>query len=497
MREGEMSESRNYVAVDLGAESGRLMLGTLAGEELTLQEMHRFSNGPVDLDGHLRWDFPRLLAEVKRGLKECVRRVGPDLAGIAVDSWGVDFGLLDADGRLIENPYNYRDSQTEGMLEEAFRRMPRQEIYEHTGIQFMRINSLYQLLALRLRNDAALSRAQHLVFIGDLFSCHLCGRVFAEYTLASTSQMMDMNQGAWSETVFKRLDLPVGILPEIVPPGTVLAEVLPTVAEEVGCGKIPVIAVGSHDTASAVAAVPAAGEDWAYISSGTWSLMGVELPKPVVNSMTYENDFTNEGGVNNTIRLLKNIMGLWLVQECRREWQRAGDDLTYAQLTEMAQQARPFAARINPDHGDFVSPGEMPDKISRCLRATGQDPIEDRGEMIRSILESLAFTYRKTLDSIEEATARHIEVIHIVGGGTQNELLNQFTANATGRSVVTGPIEATSIGNILMQARAVGQVGSLEDIRAVVRKSFPTKTYAPSDVSRWQDEYENWRTQCY
>ena len=488
-----MSESRTYVAVDLGAESGRLMLGTLAGGKLTLEEVHRFSNGPLEQGGTLRWDFPRLMMEIRRGLRECVGRAGADIAGIGVDSWGVDFGLLDAEGKLVENPYHYRDARTEGMFEEAFERMPKREIYEHTGVQFMRLNSLYQVLAMKLGGAPALSKTDKIMLIGDLVSHELSGEVFGEYTLASTSQMMDMRTGKWSEELMSRLDLPMSILPDVVQPGTIVGQLSDEIVQDIGGGPIPVIAVASHDTGSAVAAVPAKGGNWAYISSGTWSLIGVELPEANVNDASFDSSFTNEGGVEGTIRFLKNVGGLWLVQECRREWQQASDDYSYAQLAEMAEAGEPFAAKIDPDYEPFLAPGRMPDKINDHLASTGQQPIEDRGTMIRSVLESLAFTYVNVLERMQHACSRPVDVIHIVGGGCQNELLDRFTADATGKTVVTGPIEATAIGNILMQAKAVGQVSSLVEIREVVGNSFPTRSYEPGDTASWRREYERWR----
>ena len=485
-----MSEIFKYIAVDLGAESGRTMLGTLAEGRVELDEIHRFSNGPVRQNDSLRWDFAKLMTEIKCGIQACVGEAGGRIAGIGVDSWGVDFGLLDEKGELIEQPYHYRDGRTDGMLDEAFKLMPRRDIFEHTGIQFMQINSLYQTLAMRLKGHSPLERARHLVFIADLVAHQLCGRIFAEYTLAGTSQMMNMRTGQWDEEVFERLDIPIDIMPEVIQPGTVVGRLTEEVAGEIGCDRIPVIACGSHDTACAVAAVPAEGDRWAYISSGTWSLMGLEIPDALVTDKSFEYDFTNEGGVEGTIRLLKNIMGLWVIQECRRQWQREGHDYSYPQLTEMAEGPKPFAARVDPNNPSFLAPGNMPVKVNNVLEQTGQEPVTDRGEMVRSVLEGLAFAYRGTLERLEDITGTEIDTIHIVGGGTQNELLNQFAANATGRTVITGPVEATSLGNVLMQAKAVGQVASLPAMRGVVRNSFPIKTYAPQDAEAWGKEYE-------
>jgi sugar (pentulose or hexulose) kinase len=338
-----MAEVKKYIAVDLGAESGRIMLGSVSSERLVLEEIHRFGNGPVEQNGSLRWDFERLLDEVKTGIGKATKAARAQVWGIGVDSWGVDFGLLDADGKLIENPYHYRDSQTNGMMEKAFKLISKREIYENTGVQFMQLNSVYQLLAMRLNNSVALAKAKTLIFIADLFSYFLCGKIFAEYSLASTSQFMDMRAGQWSKEVLDRLSLPVDIMPKIIEPGRVVGQLTAEIGKKLVCGSIPVIAVGSHDTASAVAAVPAAADTrWAYLSSGTWSLMGIETPQAIVNDKTFEYSFTNEGGVENTIRLLKNIMGLWLMQECRRKWQREGTDLSYPELAAMAENAKPF-----------------------------------------------------------------------------------------------------------------------------------------------------------
>ncbi|HUT31275.1 MAG TPA: rhamnulokinase family protein [Sedimentisphaerales bacterium] len=485
-----MTERSQYIAVDLGAESGRVMLGTVADDKLSLEEIRRFANKPVEEDGSLRWNFEALLSEVKAGISKAVQAADGEVSGIGFDSWGVDFGLIDGDGELIENPYHYRDSRTNGVREKAFELMSKRAIYENTGLQFLPFNTVYQLLAMRLANSTALAKAKKLVFMADLFPYYLCGRLYGEYTLASTSQLMDMRSGRWSKEIFDGLSLPIGIMPDIVKAGTVVGRLKSEIAKELGCERIPVIAVASHDTGSAVAAVPADGRNWAYISSGTWSLIGVEVPQAIINDKSFEHSFTNEGGVENTIRLLKNIMGLWLVQECRRQWQREGHEFSYPELTEMAAKARPFAASIDPDCGEFLAPGDMPARINDYLAARGGDRIDDRGQMIRMILESLALKYRWALEKIEEITGRKIECLHIVGGGIQNELLCQFAANATGKRVVTGPVEATASGNILMQAKAVGQIESLAHARAIVRNSFELKEYQPRDIFLWDEKYK-------
>ncbi len=425
-----MGQEKQYIAVDLGAESGRIMLGTVGGEKLRLQEVRRFANGPVEEDGTLRWDFGKLFSEITRGIGEAIKQSDGEISGIGVDSWGVDYGLLDDMGQLIENPYHYRDSRTDGIMEKAFELMDKRDIYEKTGLQFMQFNTIYQLLSMRLANSQVFAKAKKLVFMADLVSYHLCGRAYAEYTLASTSQLLDMSKGQWSEEIFAGLGLPMEIMPEIVKPGTVAGRLKEQVCEELGTGPINIIAVASHDTASAVAAVPSrdrrsdAKENehskpcrWAYLSSGTWSLMGVETSEAIINDKSFEHSFTNEGGVDDTIRFLKNIAGLWLLQECRRQWQREGTELPYEELGVMAEKAKPFAAYLDPNDGRFLAPGDMPAKINRYLEQTGQKPLDDKGQMARVILESLALKYRSVMDAIEEITKEKIDLLHIVGGG--------------------------------------------------------------------------------
>jgi len=526
-----MAEVKKYIAVDLGAESGRVMLGSVSADKVALEEVHRFINKPLEENGTLRWDFQKLFSEVKAGISKGVKQAGTQVWGIGVDSWGVDFGLLDGDGRLIENPYHYRDSRTNGMREKAFELVGKREIYENTGLQFLQFNTVYQLLAMRFANSVALAKAKTLIFMADLFSYCLCGKMYGEYTLASTSQLMDMRTGQWSKELFDKLSLPIEIMPDVVRPGTIVGQLSSKIGKEIGCGPIAVIAIGSHDTASAVAAVPAGEGGWAYLSSGTWSLIGVEVAEAIINEKTFEYSFTNEGGVEGTIRLLKNIMGLWLVQECKRQWQREGVELSYGELTEMAQKAEAFAAHIDPDYGEFLSPGDssatgssatgMPRRINDYLAARGQKTISDKGQMIRVILESLALKYRWAVEKIEEITGKTVDCVHIVGGGIRNEVLCQFAANATGKKVVTGPIEATAIGNILMQAKATGQgigyrgqgigyrgqgIGDREgklnakpytlkpnwlaEARRIVRNSFELKEYQPEDASVWEEQYK-------
>jgi len=485
-----MTETKHYIAVDLGAESGRVMLGSIRSDKLTLQEVHRFGNGPLEQDNTLRWDFAKILGEIKTGLAQAIKTCPDEVSGIAVDSWGVDYGLIGADGELLEKPYHYRDGRTDGILEKAFELMPQGDIYENTGVQFMAINTAYQLLAMRLADSPALAQAKTLLFTADLYAYHLCGEMFTEYSLASTSQLLDMKNGQWSRPVFEKFCLPLALMLPPVKPGTIVGQLTADLADEFGCGPIPVIAAGSHDTAGAVAAAPAQQKKWAYLSSGTWSLMGVEIPHAIVNDKTFGYQFTNEGGVENSIRLLKNIMGLWLLQECRRQWQREGTELTYGELAQMAGDAKPFGAFIDPGHDDFVAPGDMPAKINRYLAQTGQAQISDKGQMARAILESLALKYRQVMGQLEDIIGYEIEVLHIVGGGIQNELLNQFAADATGKDVIAGPIEATASGSIIMQAIADGQIESLAQGRQIVRNSYELQQYRPQATDQWQQWYD-------
>lgn len=488
-----MAKTTDFLACDLGASSGRVLVGRFDGERLSLEEVHRFPNGPVRIHDTLYWNAFDLFTQVKTGLKKAVQQDGAALAGLGLDTWGVDFGLLDRAGNLISNPYHYRDSHTDGILDKAFERVPRREIFEHTGLQFIQFNSLFQLLAMKLRAAPALDIAQTFLMMPDLFNYWFTGRKVCEYTDASTSQCYNMAQNAWAFSLLEKFDLPTHIFPEVVPPGTVIGDLLPVVREEVGLNRIiPVIAPGSHDTASAVAAVPVAEKskaNFAYISSGTWSLVGTETKTPVITDKCLAYNFTNEGGVQDTIRLLKNVTGLWLVQECRRIWAEQGQDLSWSELTRLASEAPPFGVLVDPDDLLFMAPGDMPARIGEYCRRTSQGLQDSRGVYLRCALESLALKYRWVIEGLEEVIGYSIGVVHIVGGGTQNRLLNQFAANATGRPVVTGPVEATAIGNVLMQMLAVGQIGSLEEGRELVRRSFPVETYEPQDREAWNEAY--------
>ena len=481
----------HFLAFDLGAESGRAMLGRLEQGRLELEELHRFLNQPVRLPDGLYWDSLRLFHEIREGLRIAGRERKLHLDGIGVDTWGVDFGLVDKIGRLVDNPRHYRDSRNNGMMEAAFRFIPRERVFELTGVQFMQLNSLYQLYAVKLSGAPSLQIAERLLFMPDLLNYWLCGIQRNELTIASTSQFYNPAERDWAMPVFDALQLPTHLLGQIVPPGTLLAPLLDEISETCGLAEVPVFTTASHDTAAAVAAVPATGEkSWCYISSGTWSLMGVELDQPLINEESLRANFTNEVGADGKIRFLKNIAGLWLVQECRRAWALETREYSYTQLTGMAAQAPAFTAVLNPDA--FLEPGHMPERIAGYCRESGQDAPEQPGAMVRAILESLALRYRQVLEGLESMLRREIEVIHIVGGGAKNTLLNQFVADATGKTVVAGPTEATAAGNVLVQAMGSGHISGLDELRAVIRASFPLETYAPGDRTAWDQAYERY-----
>ena len=482
-----------FVAFDLGAESGRAVLGTLTRDKLHLAVKHRFANTPVRMNGTLYWNTPSIWSELKTGLRKSAA-VGElkkplKLSGIAVDTWGVDFGLFGKNGELLGLPVHYRDNRTDGMVDLAFRKAGKANIFSATGIQFMQLNTLYQLLAMVKGKSGLLESAERLLFMPDLLNYLFSGEMRCEQSIASTSQMYDPAHSRWALPLLKKLGIPAHLLGNVTPSGQVIGSLRQDVIDECGVD-VPVISTAGHDTASAVVAAPGEGENWCYISSGTWSLMGLELDKPIINEATLAANYTNEVGANGKIRFLKNIMGLWLVQECRRQWEREGETLDYATLTKMAADARPFAAMVDPDFAEFGKPGEMPRKIATFCRQSKQKAPATTGEYVRTCLESLALTYRRTLENLERLSGRKIETIHIVGGGTQNELLNQMTANACGRRVVTGPVEATAAGNILVQGMATGDVKSLSHARQIVRNSFAMKTYEPQNIALWDKAYQ-------
>jgi rhamnulokinase len=483
-----MPHTADLLAFDLGAESGRAVLGRYDGSRLRLTEVHRFANGPVRARDGLHWDVRRLFEEIKRGLALCRQQYGRP-ASIGIDTWGVDFALLDRQGDLLGEPFHYRDSRTEGVMEEAFKRVPRHEIFECTGIQFLPFNTLYQLFSMVLAGSPVLALAHRFLTIPDLFNYWLSGRALCEFTNATTTQFYDPQAGAWATSLLDRLGIPTHFLPEVIPPGTVLGDLLPSVSDETGLEGVPVVAPACHDTGSAVAAVPASGADYAYISSGTWSLVGVEVPEPVITPESLANDFTSEGGVCGTFRFLKNVQALWLLQECRRAWTEQGHSPSYDELARMAEAAPPFVALVDPDDRSFLSPPDMPAAIEAFCTRTHQPLPQDRGAVARCVLESLALRYRWVIERIEEMRGRRVNAIHVIGGGSRNRVLCQFTADATGRPVLAGPVEATAVGNIIVQMMALGHVSSLEEGRAVVRRSFEVTTYEPGERAPWDEAY--------
>jgi rhamnulokinase len=471
----------HYLACDLGAESGRLILGTLTDGRLTLEELHRFPNGPVKTDGSLHWDILKLFGELRGALKKAGERKLP-VASISTDSWGVDYVLLDDDGNLIPPTFHYRDGRSARGVTNAKARADWNTIFAETGIQFMAFNSIFQLAA---EAPERLARARRILLIGDAFNFLLSGVARAEESLASTSQLYNPRTRTWSKLLLERLGLAEKLFPEIVPSGTRLGPLKADLARESGLGAVEVLASCSHDTGAAVAAVPAAGEGWAYLSSGTWSLMGVELPAPVITDASREFNFTNEIGFGGSVRFLKNIIGLWLVQECRRHWSKEGRDFDYATLTRLAEEAPPFVSLINPADARFIPPDDMPARIASFCKETGQPLPAGPGAMIRCVLESLALLYRRTLRNMEQLIGKRVERLHIVGGGSQNRLLNQFAANAVQVPVLTGPVEATAAGNILVQAVALGHLPSLAAGREAIRLSSEMGQFLPQDPAPW------------
>lgn len=479
-----------YLAFDLGAESGRAVIGFFDGERIRLEDVHRFANQPVRVLDTVYWDVLRLFSELKRGLGMAITSHGKEIEAIGVDTWGVDFALLGSDDSLLANPRHYRDHANDSILETAFQIVPRERIFARTGIQFMQINSIFQLLSMKRAGYPALGAAKTLLFTPDLLNFWFTGVKSTEFSIASTSQMVDPNSRSWANDLVGEFGLPNEILTDIVATGTPVGSLRPDIAAEFGAGPIPVIATGEHDTASAVVAVPASTADYAYISSGTWSLVGIETTEPRITPETLAANFTNEGGACGTIRLLKNVMGLWLVQECRRSWARRGDDLSYARLTELAAEAAAFGPLIDPDHTDFLAPTDMTQAISLFCSRTGQRMPQTPGETVRCCLESLALKYRWVIEKLETFRGRRIETIHIVGGGTQNRLLCRLAAEATGRTVIAGPVEATALGNVLMQALGRGHIQSLEQARDIVRRSFELELYEPTaSRAAWDEAY--------
>ena len=495
-----MARTRDFLAIDLGASSGRVLAGRWDGARFGLSEVHRFANEPVSSIGRLHWDVLAIWSEIKTGMARYAaeQRVGTpigdggaarpgELAGLGLDTWGVDFALLDRAGNLLGNPYHYRDRRTAGIMERAFERVPRRDVFMTTGVQPMHYNTLYQLLAMVLAEDPQLGAAATMLTMPNLFAYWLCGQRVAERTHATTTQCLDAHTGGWAIGLLEALLIPTRILPPLIEPGTLLGPTSAEVSAETGISPAPVFAVACHDTASAVAAIPGLDTESAYISSGTWSLMGVETASPIITDAVLAAGFTNEGGVAGTTRLLRNIPGLWLIAECRRRWRRDGQDYGWEELAATAERSPALRSLIDPDDPSLVNPPDMPAAIRALCRHTGQEPPETVGAVVRCCLESLALRYRATLDDLQELVGHRLEVIRIVGGGSQNRLLCQMTADACGVPVVAGPVEATALGNLMVQAIATGELDGIAAGRAAVAASVTLDTYEPSSGGAWDE----------
>lgn len=481
-----MNPKKICLAVDLGAGSGRVVAGIYDGARLELSELNRFPNEPVKQSESWHWNIERLFASIKQGIALAVKQYG-NVASVGVDTWGVDYGLLDTQGKLMVAPYQYRDKRTQGMDEEAFRRMPRREIYERTGIQFMFFNTIFQLLA--ETRQAHIAKANRLLFIPDLIHYFLTGVAVNERSIASTSQLLNPQTQTWDHELIQAIGLPARVFGKLVDAGTVLGELSTGVASELGAKGLRVITPAGHDTASAVVGVPALEPEPVFLSSGTWSLMGRELSRPVISDASYEATFSNEGGVFGTTRFLKNIAGMWLLQECKRSWDGAGKNAGYDELENQAKVSAPFVTLIDPDAPDFQAPADMPAAIVSYCQRTGQPAPANLGAFTRAIFESLALKYRYVRDSLARVTNKPIERIYVVGGGCKNQILNQFAADALNCTVSAGPVEATSIGNIVMQLFALGEIRSLAEGRALVRRSVETKIFEPQNSRVWDEAY--------
>ena len=483
--------TKRVLAIDFGASSGRAILGIFDGEKIALEEVHRFSNDPVRVGDTMYWDVLRLFHEIKQGIVKAVQAGGFDSIGI--DTWGVDFGLIDEFGCLLENPVHYRDERTKGLIEECAETVSNEEFYKTTGIQFMELNTVYQLYALKKYRPHILERADKLLFMPDLFGYMLTGKMTTEYSIATTSQMIDLKTKKWANGLLERLGIPSRLLCEIKPSGSVLGKVRDDIAAECGTGDVDVISVCGHDTQSAITAVPAESKDFAFLSSGTWSLFGTELAEPIVDEKSIAMNVTNEGGYGQTVGFLKNIIGLWLIQESRRHWNRHGSNYSYADLEKLALEAEPFKCFIDPDAPEFVPHGNIPQRVREYCEKTGQAVPESVGEVMRCIYESLAMKYRLTLDKLEDCTGKTYPAIHVIGGGTKDTLLCQMTASSTNRKVVAGPIEATVLGNICVQLLSCGAIESVEQARQIVKASENTVEYSPADADKWAEAYERFK----
>lgn len=481
--------TKRVLAFDFGASSGRAIIGCFDGDKITLEEVHRFSNDPVSVGGTVYWDVLRLFYEIKQGIIKA--KIAGGFDSIGIDTWGVDFGLIDSEGKLMENPVHYRDARTVGLVDEAFKTMPKEKLYGITGIQFMELNTLFQLISLKKYRPWMLERADKMLFMPDLFGYMLTGKMCAEYSIASTSQLIDLDKRTWSKEILDAFGIKESVFAPLVQPGTVLGELSKEVCEECGVDPVPVISVCGHDTQSAITSVPCEDGDFAFLSSGTWSLFGTELDKPIVNETSMNINITNEGGFDGSTGFLKNIIGLWLIQESRRQWKREGKEYSYADLEKLALAAEPFKCFIDPDAPEFVPHGNIPERVREFCRKTGQYVPETVGEIMRCIYESLAMKYRLTFEKLRECTERDYPVIHVIGGGTKDGLLCQMTANSCDRTVKAGPIEATVMGNVAVQLMSNGSVENIGQARKIVADSSELKTFEPKDTDKWAEAYKD------
>lgn len=481
--------TKRVLAFDFGASSGRAIIGCFDGDKITLEEVHRFSNDPVSVGGTVYWDVLRLFYEIKQGIIKA--KIAGGFDSIGIDTWGVDFGLIDSEGKLMENPVHYRDARTVGLVDEAFKTMPKEKLYGITGIQFMELNTLFQLISLKKYRPWMLERADKMLFMPDLFGYMLTDKMCAEYSIASTSQLIDLDKRTWSKEILDAFGIKESVFAPLVQPGTVLGELSKEICEECGVDPVPVISVCGHDTQSAITSVPCEDGDFAFLSSGTWSLFGTELDKPIVNETSMNINITNEGGFDGSTGFLKNIIGLWLIQESRRQWKREGKEYSYADLEKLALAAEPFKCFIDPDAPEFVPHGNIPERVREFCRKTGQYVPETVGEIMRCIYESLAMKYRLTFEKLRECTERDYPVIHVIGGGTKDGLLCQMTANSCDRTVKAGPIEATVMGNVAVQLMSDGSVENIGQARKIVAESSELKTFEPKDTDKWAEAYED------
>ena len=476
------------LAFDFGASSGRAILGRLEDGKIVMEEVHRFSNDPVQIGKTMYWDTLRQFYEIKQGMIKAKLKGG--FESIGIDTWGVDFGLLDKQGYLLESAVHYRDDRTLGRQDKAFEKISKEDIYSLTGIQFNNFNTIFQLYSLVQDRPDLLERAKTLLLTPDLFNYFLTGEKKAEYTMVTTTQLMDAKTQKWSDEILEALSIPKEILPEIVSSGTVVGNICEDISNELGIEPAKVIAVASHDTQSAVVAVPTEDEDFIFISCGTWSLFGTELKEAVINNTSYELDVSNEGGYGDTFTFLKNIIGLWLAQESRRQWIREGQEYSFGELEKLALEAEPFQSFIDPDVPEFNTAGDIPSRIRAVCERTGQKLPQTVGDIMRCINQSLALKYRYALEQIEQCTGKHFDKIHMIGGGIQSKLLCQMTASASGRKVIAGPVEATALGNIAVQLMALGEIQDVKEARQIIKNSEMTYEYEPQDREKWDEAYE-------